>query len=102
MGSCDLRVDRPAQRSGYIGYLVHPDYQRQGVATEVAQLLLRFGFEELGLHRIEATCDPRNLASKRVLEKLGMTLEGTRRQNLLIRDGWRDSLLFGILEDEWH
>lgn len=101
MGTCSLVVDEPRWRRAHIGYVVHPDYQRQGVATEAALLLLRFGFEALGLHRIEATCDPRNLASTRVLEKVGMTLEGRRRQDLLIRDGWRNSLLFAILEDEW-
>lgn len=63
--------------------------------------LLRHGFERLGLHRIFATCDPRNVASARVLSKLGMTWEGRHRHTALIRDGWRDSEMFGVLEDEW-
>ncbi|MEU2834488.1 GNAT family protein [Streptomyces lavendulae] len=59
------------------------------------------GFEDLGLHRIHATCDPRNLGSARVLGKLGMTREGRHRHTALIRDGWRDSDMFSALEDEW-
>ena len=70
------------------------------------------GFEELGLHRIhriQGTCDPRNLGSAGVrvcgsagvLGKLGMTYEGRLRHTMLIRDGWRDSEMFSVLEDEW-
>ncbi|MFF4050393.1 GNAT family N-acetyltransferase [Streptomyces chartreusis] len=55
----------------------------------------------MGLHRIFATCDPRNLGSARVLTKLGMTYEGRLRHTAWIRDGWRDSLTFSILEEEW-
>jgi len=89
-------------RSGEIGYSVHPDYWGQGVATEASGLLLKFGFEELLLHRIYATCDPRNMGSSRVLSKIGMTYEGRLRDALLIRDGWRDSLVFSMLEQEWN
>ena len=53
------------------------------------------------MHRIYATCDPRNVASSRVLGKLGMTREGRLRHTSLIRDGWRDSDVFSILDDEW-
>jgi RimJ/RimL family protein N-acetyltransferase len=72
-----------------------------GFATEVAKLLIEFGFRELNLHRIYATCDPRNIGSSKVLEKIGMSKEGRIREDLLIKDGWRDSLLFSILEQEW-
>ena len=58
-------------------------------------------FTELGLHRVFATCDPRNVASGRVLRRLGMTHEGRLREALLIRDGWRDSDVYGILAHEW-
>ncbi len=72
-----------------------------GFATEVSQMLIRIGFEELNLHRIFATCDPRNIGSKKVLEKNKMTKEGRIRESLLLKDGWRDSLLYSILEQEW-
>jgi RimJ/RimL family protein N-acetyltransferase len=53
------------------------------------------------LHRIFATCDPRNVASRRVLTKIGMTHEGRMRETLLIRDGWRDSDVYAILKHEF-
>ncbi len=72
-----------------------------GYATEVSKLLIEFGFETLNLHRIFATCDLRNVGSYKVLEKIGMTKEGRIREDLLLKDGWRDSLLYSILEQEW-
>jgi RimJ/RimL family protein N-acetyltransferase len=54
----------------------------------------------MGLHRIYATCDPRNVASARVLGKLGMTHEGRHRHTALLRNGWRDSEVFSILDHE--
>ncbi|WP_398940048.1 GNAT family N-acetyltransferase [Streptomyces sp. IB201691-2A2] len=69
--------------------------------TGIGRQLLSRGFGQLGLHRIFATCDPRNLGSARVLAKLGMTYEGHLRHTAWIRDGWRDSLTFSILEEEW-
>lgn len=57
---------------------------------------------ELGpLHRVVATCDPRNLVSAAILQKVGMTFEGRLRHTMQIRDGWRDSSAFSILADEW-
>ncbi len=101
IGAARLGLSPAHGRRGDIGYVVRRDMWRQGVATEAARLLLGFGFAVLGLHRIEATCDPDNVASRRVLEKLGMQFEGRLRDDLPMRDGWRDSLLFSILEGEW-
>jgi RimJ/RimL family protein N-acetyltransferase len=82
-------------------YAVHPRVWGRGVGTAIGKALLVQGFEDLGLHRVYATCDPRNLGSARILRKLGMTWEGRHRHTALIRDGWRDSEVFGVLEDEW-
>ncbi|TDC10168.1 N-acetyltransferase [Streptomyces sp. 8K308] len=101
VGMGELRIRSVPQRQGEISYIVHPRAWGAGTGTAIGRGLLRHGFETLGLHRIHATCDPRNLASARVLRKLGMTWEGRHRQVALIRDGWRDSEVFGILEDEW-
>ncbi|WP_280718063.1 GNAT family protein [Kitasatospora sp. MAP5-34] len=101
VGMGELHVRSRGQRQGEITYVVHPRVWGQGVGTAIGRELLGRGFDELGLHRIHATCDPRNLASARVLGKLGMTREGRLRHTALIRDGWRDSEVFGILEDEW-
>jgi ribosomal-protein-alanine N-acetyltransferase len=64
--------------------------------------VIRFGFEELELHRIEAGVATENKASIRVLEKLGMTQEGKRRKILPIRGQWKDNYHYALLEDdEW-
>lgn len=101
IGAGEINIRDATNRSGEIGYIIHPDYWGKGIATDVANQLLDYGFSALSLHRIYATCDPRNIGSSKVLEKVGMTLEGKIRENLLIKDGWRDSLLYSILEYEW-
>ena len=101
LGMGELRLTSRAHRQGEISYSVHTDYWGRGVAKTIAVHLLRRGFEDHGLHRIVGTCDPRNLASAAVLRAIGMTYEGRSRHTLLLRDGWRDSELFSILEVEW-
>jgi RimJ/RimL family protein N-acetyltransferase len=101
IGAGELNVHNARFRRGSIGYGLHPDAWGRGYGTAIGRELLRIGFEELSLHRIEATCDPRNLASAGVLRKIGMTYEGRQRHTMLIRDGWRDSEMFSLLEDEW-
>lgn len=102
VGAGEINIRDFTNKAGEIAYIVNPDYWGKGIATEVAKLLLDFGFKELKLHRIYATCDPRNVGSTKVLEKVGMTKEGRIRDDLLIKDGWRDSFLFGLLEHEWN
>ena len=101
IGTGELNIRDITNREGEISYIINPDYWRQGIATEVAMLLIDFGFNILKLHRIFATCDPRNIGSSKLLEKVGMVREGRIREDLLIKDGWRDSLLYSILEHEW-
>ncbi|MET7856492.1 GNAT family protein [Streptomyces sp. NPDC005318] len=100
-GMGELHLRNAVHRQGEISYVVHPRVWGQGVGTAIGRELLRRGFEHLDLHRIHATCDPRNRASAGVLGKLGMTYEGRHRHTALIRDGWRDSEVFSILEEEW-
>ncbi len=82
---------------GEISYIVHPELWGRGYATKIATMLISYGFDELDLHRIQATCDPRNPASAAVLRKAGLQYEGRLRGTMKIRDGWRDSELFAIL-----
>jgi len=63
--------------------------------------LVRVAFETLKLHRVWATCDVRNRGSFGIMEKLGMRREGTLRKNLLVRDGWRDTHVYALLDEEW-
>jgi len=101
IGTGALQVHSLNHGQGEIGYFLHPDVWGRGYATETARLLLGFGFTDLGLHRIFATCDPRNTVSAHVLEKVGMTYEGRLRQTMCLRDGWRDSAMYSILTHEW-
>lgn len=101
VGGCGIYVTSPYNREAFIGYCLSRDSWGKGYATEAAKRLLSFGFTQLKLHRIFATCDPHNLASARVLEKCGMQFEGQLRENKLIGKKWRDSLLYAILEHEW-
>ena len=101
IGTGEVLVRQPGHRNGEISYGLHPERWGRGYGTAIGRELLRIGFEELGLHRICGTCDPRNLGSAQVLRKLGMTYEGRLRHTMLIRDGWRDSEMFSILEEEW-
>lgn len=86
---------------GEIAYSLHPRLWGQGIGTAAARMLLELGFGEHERHRIFGTCDPRNLASGRVMQHLGMTHEGRMRQNILLRDGWRDTDIYSILRAEW-
>jgi [ribosomal protein S5]-alanine N-acetyltransferase len=91
-----------ASQTYEIGWTFNRTYHGQGYATEAAMALLRYGFEELHLHRIIATCQPENVASWRVMEKLGMRREAhfrkcERRPN----DLWWDEYFYALLEEEW-
>jgi ribosomal-protein-alanine N-acetyltransferase len=101
IGGCGIYITSPHNREAFIGYCLSRDSWGQGYATEAAKRLISFGFTQLKLHRIFATCDPLNLASAKVLEKCGMKLEGRLRENKLIGKMWRDSLVYAILEHEW-
>ncbi len=116
IGNCGIRLASasPAQRAVYdvsesvdaleadIGYELAPDHWRRGYATEAAQVIVKFGFTELKLHRISAWCIADNTASAHVLEKVGMWLEGRLRENEYFKDRWWDTLLYAILKNEWN
>jgi RimJ/RimL family protein N-acetyltransferase len=101
IGGCGIRASNLELREGDFGYCLNRDHWGRGYATETALRLLRYGFEDLKLHRLYATCDPENIGSRRVLEKIGMRREGHLRENVRVRGRWRDSLLYAILDKEW-
>jgi RimJ/RimL family protein N-acetyltransferase len=96
-GRLRLTVKSVRDRRGDVGYVLRRSFWGMGYATEAVQRLVAFGFDVLDLHRIEATCSPENVASIHVLEKVGLELEGRLRQNVWVRGGWRDSLLYAVL-----
>jgi [ribosomal protein S5]-alanine N-acetyltransferase len=101
IGNCGIRRDTPAAYEGEIGYELDPKHWGNGYATEAAQAILTFGFSKLSLHRISAWCVADNLASARVLEKLGMRQEGRLRENQYYKGRSWDILLYAILYEEW-
>ncbi len=98
IGSCDICVTSSENKEGRLEYCLNRHFWGQGNATETAKALLKFGVQSLNLHRIFAKCDPANIASARVLEKIGMQLEGRLREHKWTKGKWRDSLLYAILE----
>jgi RimJ/RimL family protein N-acetyltransferase len=88
-------------RQGEIGYVFHPDHAGRGYATEAGEVMLRLGFEGLGLHRVVGRLDGRNTASARVLERLGMRREAQLMQNEIVKGEWTDEVIYAMLEDEW-
>ncbi len=96
----------PAELRTYeLGYIFNPAYQRQGYATEAARAFVDHAFAEMGVHRVVANCNPANVASWRVLEKIGFVREGHLRQNIFFRsdtDGrpmWQDTFEYARLSD---
>jgi [ribosomal protein S5]-alanine N-acetyltransferase len=96
IGSIELRVVSCGHR-GEIGYVLARESWGHGYATEATYRLLAFGFNELGLHKISATCDPENRASVAVLTKCGMHQEGVLRDHAYVRGEWRDRLLLSVI-----
>ena len=99
-GGIGLRLALEHQQAE-LGYWLGVPYWGQGYATEAARELLRYGFENLGLHRIFASHFKHNPASGRILVKLGMRYEGCQREHLRKWDQFVDSELYGILRREW-
>ena len=101
IGTCGFtRFDLP-HNGAEIGYVLNPEFHGRGYATEAASRVMRYGFEELGLHRIEAKFMEGNDASRRVMEKLGMQFEGFRRESMLVKKRYRTIGICAVLADEW-
>jgi RimJ/RimL family protein N-acetyltransferase len=101
VGEFMLRLTNGESRQGEIGWSLHPDAQGRGLATEGARAMLRVGFDELGLHRITAGCDPRNVASLRVMERLGMRREADFAESWFLKGEWVGEIVCAMLESEW-
>ena len=101
MGLFGLKLSHPKFKSAEIWYKIHSSYWGKGYATEAVKAVLRFGFETLKLHRIEAGCAIANVGSIKVLEKSGMALEGRRREILPLKSGWSDNFSYAILESDY-
>ncbi len=90
-------IRRGVSETASLGYWVGEPYARQRYMTAALPLVVDFGFERLGLHRLEAACLPSNIPSRSVLTRTGFQQEGYAREYLCIAGKWQDHLLFAIL-----
>jgi RimJ/RimL family protein N-acetyltransferase len=84
-----------------IGFVLHPDHRGHGYAGEAVSVLIDLGFEVLGLHRIVGRCDPRNTASARLMERLGMRREAHLLENEYVKGEWVGEYVYAVLTHEW-
>ncbi len=101
IGWCGLTRWNPDHRSASMGYCYDSAAWRQGYATEAARGLLQWAFNTLDLNRVQAETDTRNVASARVLEKLGFVREGELREDCVVDGVVSDSWVYGLLRREW-
>lgn len=83
-----------------IGYVLSQDYWGKGITTEAAKEVIKFGFENMDLVRIQARCDIENIGSARVMEKVGMTFEGVIRKGIFVKSKHRDIKMYSIINEE--
>jgi [ribosomal protein S5]-alanine N-acetyltransferase len=101
IGTCSLFHFVEQCRRAELGYGIARTHWRQGYMFEAISVLLKLAFVDLGLHRLEADIDPRNIASARSLEKLGFKLEGQLRERWIVGAEISDSAIYGLLASEW-
>lgn len=95
------QVYRGVLQSCVLGYWIDTEFAGRGLMPESVALLMQFAFDTLGLHRVEAAIIPRNLASIRVAEKLGMRPEGLAQRLVEINGVWEDHIRFALTAEEW-
>ena len=101
LGWCSLTRWNPDYRSAALGYCLGDAAWGHGYATEAARAVLQWAFDTLDLNRVQAETDTRNVASARVLEKLGFVREGTLREDCVVNGDVSDSWVYGLLRREW-
>lgn len=100
IGLISLNLGKPKFKIAEVWYKLHANFWKNGYATESLNRILKFGFNELNLHRIEAGCAVDNIGSIRVLEKAGMIREGRKRKVLPLKNGWSDNFHYAILSTD--
>ena len=104
IGSCGVHLN-DEMRQAVMGWILHIDYWMKGYMTEALKALLKFGFEDLKLHRMYAWCNTENYSTYRVMEKCGMRREATflesRHGRPEIDKEWIDEHMYALLAEEW-
>lgn len=94
-------IHRGAHQNAYVGYWIDERHAGNGYTPEALVCILKFGFEELNLHRLQISIIPRNTASRRVVEKLNIRDEGVALRYLQINGVWEDHVRYAMTSDEW-
>ena len=101
IGDCGLHFPPDGPHQAELGITVAPAYQRQGYAAEALTVVLDYLFLELDKHRAYASVDPDNIASRRLLARLGMRQEAHFRESLWFKGRWADDVIYALLQHEW-
>jgi ribosomal-protein-alanine N-acetyltransferase len=102
LGSVQLsQISRGRFQSAYLGYWIGAPFARQGFMAEALELTLRYAFGPLHLHRLEANLQPDNVASRRLVQRIGFQQEGYSPRYLKIGGRWRDHERWAILAEDW-
>ena len=100
IGDCALRMESAASRQAELGFTFAREYQGRGFAAEAVSHLLAYAFERLGLHRVFAVADVRNLRAIALAERVGMRREGEFRDAEWFKGEWTTTVLYALLETE--
>lgn len=101
IGTCGFTRIDTYNFTGEIGYVLNPQYWSRGLASEAVSRVIRFGFEELSLHRIEAKYIVGNEKSRAVMERCGMKFEGVMRSSMLIKGEFKDIGICSVISSEY-
>lgn len=101
IGTCGFAECHLFHSRAEIGYALSRKYWRQGYMSEAVTAIIRFGFQTMNLNRIEARCEVENIASARVMEKVGMQFEGILRQHIFTKGKYCDLKIYSILRQDF-
>lgn len=101
IGTCGFHGWSKEHNKIEVGYELSPEYWQQGLMSEALKAVIAYGFEHLKLNRIEALIDPDNISSRKLLQKVGLTEEGTLRDCYFEKNQYVDAVVFSILRREF-
>ena len=101
IGTINFLGWQPNHNIAEIGYVISQEYWEKGITTEATKKIIEFGFGKMDLVRIQARCFLVNIGSQRVLEKVGMSFEGTTRKGMFVKGKHQDLKVYSILKEEF-
>lgn len=101
IGTIDFVLWQPNHQMAELGYALSKGYWGRGLMSEAANELLRFGFAEMDLVRVQARCFTENIGSQRVMEKIGMTYEGMQRKGMKVKGVHWDIKTYAIIKEDY-